>query len=166
MVSIKERSVLASFGSIIREDPVRAEITKMITCVKATNYTTMENIADETGYSNEESKRGKYLIAIHVVENVSAEEFVFMGLIKREIQKSNPICTIRFDGSSWKIPDVDIHNTEKLSDLYRHLKYFGLKIDLEGTAEEILNRIYIEARQERSGAIDYPPISGAELPKL
>jgi len=166
MVSVKERSVLASFGSAIREDPIRAEISKMITCVKATNYTTLETNADETGYSVEESKRGKNDISIHVVEFIPDEEYVFLGLIRREIQKSNPICTIRFDGTNWRIPEIDIQNTEKLSDLYRHLKYYGLKIQLEGTSEQTLNKIYIEVREDRPGAIDYPAPSNADVPKL
>jgi hypothetical protein len=156
MASVKERSVLTSFGTLIREDAVRAEINKMISCIKAANYSTMENTAEDAGYSDEESKRGKNPVAIHVVEYVPVEKPLLMGLITREIQQKNPVCILRYDNACWKIPEIDIHNTEKLSDLYKHLRYYGLKIQLEGASEERLNRIYIESREARPGAVDHP----------
>ncbi len=161
--SANERSFLSSFGSKIREDPVRAEITQMITCIKAADCLTVEHTADEAGYSGEKSSRGENPVTIHVIEYVLVKQPVFMGLITKEIQQSKPICIIRFEGSIWKIKEEDIFNTEKLSVLYRHLKYYGLKIQLEGTSEEILNGIYIEARKARPGAIDRPLPDGEKI---
>jgi len=157
MVSVKERSVLASFGSLLREDPVRAEINKVISYIKAANYSTLENTPEEAGYPDKESERGKNPVAIHVVEYVTKEKPVMFGLITREIQQRNPVCVIQYFESAWTIPEKDIHNTEKLSQLYQHLRYYGLKIHMEGAPEEILDRIYIEAREARPGAKDPPP---------
>ncbi|ABS55242.1 hypothetical protein Mboo_0724 [Methanoregula boonei 6A8] len=165
MAQVNDRSVLASFGSLIRQDPVRAEINRMISCIKAANYSTVENNAEDTGYSGKESEQGKKPVVIHVVEFVPVEKPVFLGLITREIQQRNPICSVQFDNSVWKIPQNEIFQTEKLSDLYKHLKYYGLKIQLEGASEDILNRIYVEAREARPGAVDRLPASESEKSK-
>ena len=156
MVSVKERSVLATFGTLIREDPVRAEINKMISCIKAANYSTEENNAEDAGYTDEKSGRGKSPVAIHVFEYVQIEKPILMGLMTRESLQKNPVCVLEFANECWKFPEKEIHNTEKLSDLYKHLKYYGLKIQLERVPDEVLNKIYIESREARPGAVDYP----------
>jgi len=138
------------------EDTVRETINKMITCIKAGDYVTAENTAEEAGYSSKDAKTGGNPVVLHVGVVALVEERGFMGLMKKEVRRMAPICLIRFDSPSWKIHEKDIFNTERLSELYRHLKYYDLDVQVEGVPKDTLNTIYIETRKDRSGAIDLP----------
>ena len=144
------------------EDPILKEINTMIACIHEANYPTAENSAAEAGYTKERSKNNRNAIAIHVVEHFMVEEPVFLGLLRKETQKTNIICIIRYEGSGWKIYDTEVFNTEKLAYLFRHLKYYQLNVLLDGISEEYLKELYIEARKARPGAIDVPPAGQPE----
>jgi hypothetical protein len=126
----------------------------MVNCIRAADYATTEITPEDAGYTVENPEGGRFEVALHVVEIISAEESSFMGLIKTQVQRAVPVCVIRFSGSSWWIHASEVYSTEKLSDLYRHLQYFNMDIRLEGITTEVLAKVYREAREERPGATD------------
>ena len=138
------------------EEPVRTEISRMLTCIHAANYSTAENSAEEAGYTGTTSGNGRNAVVIRVVEYFTVREPVFLGLFMQEMQKMKVICMIRYEGSGWKIHDTEVFDTEKLADLFRHFRYYNLKVLLEGISGEYLNELFIEARNARPGAIDRP----------
>ena len=136
------------------EYPIRDSINRIINCIRAADFGTTEITPEDAGYAVEDPGDGHFEVALHVVQYIKTEEPAFMGLVKRQVQKMIPVCVMRFDGSAWSIHASEIFSTEKLSDLYRHLKYYNFDVRLEGITEDLLGMVYKEARAARPGAMD------------